>query len=78
MANQPKVLAGALDIDSSEKAAGFVRFCDAFNIPILTFVDVPGFLPGKEQEFHRDHPARSEAAVRVRGGHSAADDGDRP
>jgi acetyl-CoA/propionyl-CoA carboxylase carboxyl transferase subunit len=52
IANQPKVLAGTLDIDSSEKASRFVRFCDAFNIPILTFVDVPGFLPGKEQEFH--------------------------
>ncbi|GBC87016.1 Propionyl-CoA carboxylase beta chain [bacterium HR12] len=51
VANQPKVLAGTLDIDSSEKASRFVRFCDAFNIPLLTFVDVPGFLPGKEQEF---------------------------
>ncbi len=52
VANQPKVLAGTLDIDSAEKASRFVRFCDAFNIPIVTFVDVPGFLPGKEQEFH--------------------------
>ncbi len=51
VANQPKVLAGTLDIDSSEKASRFVRFCDAFNIPLVTFVDVPGFLPGKEQEF---------------------------
>jgi propionyl-CoA carboxylase beta subunit len=50
VANQPAVLAGCLDIDSSRKAARFVRFCDAFNIPILTFVDVPGFLPGSEQE----------------------------
>ncbi len=49
--NQPKVLAGTLDIDASEKASRFVRFCDAFNIPILTFVDVPGFLPGTTQEF---------------------------
>ncbi len=48
--NQPMALAGVLDIDSSEKAARFVRFCDAFNIPILTFVDVPGFLPGVDQE----------------------------
>jgi len=48
--NQPKVLAGVLDIDSSTKAARFVRFCDAFNIPLLTFVDVPGFLPGTAQE----------------------------
>src|SRR6266545_1697857 len=49
--NQPKVLAGTLDINSSIKAARFVRFCDAFNIPLLTFVDVPGFLPGIEQEY---------------------------
>src|SRR5207244_9784669 len=52
VANQPKVLAGTLDIDASEKASRFVRFCDAFNIPILTFVDVPGFLPGTTQEFN--------------------------
>ena len=51
VANQPMVLAGCLDIDSSRKAARFVRFCDCFNIPILTFVDVPGFLPGMGQEF---------------------------
>jgi methylmalonyl-CoA carboxyltransferase large subunit len=50
LANQPCVLAGALDIDASDKAARFVRFCNAFNIPLLTFVDVPGFLPGVEQE----------------------------
>jgi propionyl-CoA carboxylase beta chain len=50
VANQPAVLAGVLDIDSSEKAARFVRFCDAFNIPVITFVDVPGFLPGTTQE----------------------------
>jgi acetyl-CoA carboxylase carboxyltransferase component len=50
VANQPAVLAGTLDISASEKAARFVRFCDAFNIPILTFVDVPGFLPGVDQE----------------------------
>ncbi|MBT3390934.1 MAG: acyl-CoA carboxylase subunit beta [Chloroflexi bacterium] len=50
VANQPAHLAGVLDIDSSEKAARFVRFCDSFNIPILTFVDVPGFLPGTDQE----------------------------
>jgi len=50
VANQPMVLAGVLDINSSKKAARFVRFCDAFNIPILTFVDVPGFLPGTNQE----------------------------
>ncbi|MCX6609675.1 MAG: acyl-CoA carboxylase subunit beta [Acidobacteria bacterium] len=51
VANQPAVLAGCLDINSSVKAARFVRFCDAFNIPIVTFEDVPGFLPGTEQEF---------------------------
>jgi propionyl-CoA carboxylase beta chain len=51
LANQPKVLAGVLDIKSSTKGARFVRFCDAFNIPIITFEDVPGFLPGTEQEF---------------------------
>ena len=50
VANQPAVLAGVLDIDASTKAARFVRFCDAFNIPIVTFVDVPGFLPGLAQE----------------------------
>jgi propionyl-CoA carboxylase beta chain len=51
VANQPQVLAGVLDIDSSTKAARFVRFCDAFNIPLITFEDVPGFLPGTAQEF---------------------------
>ena len=51
VANQPIVLAGCLDIDSSRKAARFVRFCDCFNIPIVTFVDVPGFLPGTAQEY---------------------------
>ncbi|MDO5604668.1 MAG: acyl-CoA carboxylase subunit beta [Paracoccus sp. (in: a-proteobacteria)] len=51
VANQPMVLAGCLDIDSSRKAARFVRFCDAFEIPILTLVDVPGFLPGTAQEY---------------------------
>ncbi|HMQ24704.1 MAG TPA: carboxyl transferase domain-containing protein, partial [Acidimicrobiales bacterium] len=49
--NQPMVLAGVLDIEASEKGARFVRTCDAFNIPILTFVDVPGFLPGVDQEY---------------------------
>ncbi|MET0313543.1 MAG: carboxyl transferase domain-containing protein, partial [Hansschlegelia sp.] len=50
VANQPQVLAGVLDIDSSRKAARFVRFCDAFEIPLVTFVDVPGFMPGTKQE----------------------------
>ncbi len=51
VANQPLVLAGVLDINASRKAARFVRFCDCFNIPILTLVDVPGFLPGTAQEY---------------------------
>ncbi len=51
VANQPAVLAGVLDIDASMKAARFVRFCDCFNIPLVTFVDVPGFLPGTDQEY---------------------------
>jgi len=50
VANQPRVSAGTLDIDAAEKAARFVRFCDSFNLPIITFVDVPGFMPGTEQE----------------------------
>jgi propionyl-CoA carboxylase beta chain len=52
VANQPTQFAGTLDIDASEKAARFVRTCDAFNIPVLTFVDVPGFLPGTDQEWN--------------------------
>jgi len=52
VSNQPQVLAGVLDIESSEKAARFVRTCDAFNIPIVTFVDVPGFMPGVDQEYN--------------------------
>ena len=51
VANQPLVLAGCLDIDASRKAARFVRFCDCFNIPLVTLVDVPGFLPGMTQEW---------------------------
>jgi methylmalonyl-CoA decarboxylase subunit alpha len=51
IANQPKVLAGCLDTDSSDKAARFIRTCDAFNVPLLTIADVPGYLPGKQQEW---------------------------
>jgi len=51
VANQPNFLAGVLDIDASKKAARFVRFCDCFNVPIVTLVDVPGFLPGSQQEY---------------------------
>ncbi|MCH8055842.1 MAG: methylmalonyl-CoA carboxyltransferase, partial [Deltaproteobacteria bacterium] len=50
VANQPMFLAGSLDVDASDKAARFIRFCDAFNIPVITLMDVPGFLPGKQQE----------------------------
>ena len=50
VANQPLVLAGVLDVDSSDKAARFIRYCDAFNIPIITLVDLPGYLPGVDQE----------------------------
>jgi len=52
VANQPAVLAGCLDISASRKAARFVRFCDAFNLPLVTFVDTPGFLPGTDQELN--------------------------
>jgi acetyl-CoA carboxylase carboxyltransferase component len=52
IANQPMHLAGALDVDASDKASRFIRFCDAFNLPVLTFVDIPGYLPGVDQE-HR-------------------------
>ena len=52
VANQPAVLAGVLDIESSRKGARFVRFCDSFNIPLVTLVDVPGFLPGTDQEWN--------------------------
>ena len=52
VANQPMVLAGSLDVDASDKAARFVRFCDSFNIPLVVLVDVPGFWPSKDQEQH--------------------------
>ena len=51
VANQPSVMAGALDIDASDKAARFIRFCNAFNMPLVTLVDVPGFMPGLQQEY---------------------------
>jgi propionyl-CoA carboxylase beta chain len=72
--NQPHALAGVLDIDSSVKAARFVRTCDAFNIPLVTFVDVPGFLPGTDQEWRlrrhelKAHPRRLQLRVADRGG----------
>jgi acetyl-CoA carboxylase carboxyltransferase component len=52
IANQPQVLAGCLDVDAADKATRFIRFCDAFNIPLLTIADVPGYLPGSDQEWH--------------------------
>ena len=52
IANQPKVLAGCLDVNAADKASRFIRFCDAFNIPLLTIADVPGYLPGSDQEWH--------------------------
>ena len=51
IANQPMIMAGCLDIDASDKATRFIRFCDAFNIPMLTIADVPGYLPGSHQEW---------------------------
>ena len=71
-----RILAGTLDIDASVKAARFVRFCDAFNIPLVTFEDVPGFLPGTRAGVRRHHPPRREAAVRVRRGDGAEGDRD--
>ena len=68
VANQPTQFAGCLDIDASEKAARFVRTCDAFNVPVLTFVDVPGFLPGHRPGVGRHHPPRRQADLRLRRG----------
>ena len=65
VAQQPAVLAGALDIDASVKAARFVRTCDAFNVPLVTFVDVPGLPARRRPGARRHHPARREAAVRL-------------
>ena len=77
IANQPSVLAGALDINASDKGARFIRFCNAFNIPLVTLVDVPGFLPGVRPGIRRHHPPRRQAAVRLLGRHrSQAHGGD--
>ena len=65
VANQPMVLAGVLDSDASRKAARFVRFCDCFGIPLVTFVDVPGFLPGHRAGIWRPHQARRQAPLRL-------------
>ena len=74
--NQPSQLAGVLDISASEKAARFVRFCDAFNIPILTLMDVPGLPARHLAGVGRNHPPRREAAVRLHRGDGAEADGD--
>ena len=74
VANQPMVLAGCLDIHSSIKAARFVRFCDAFGIPILTFVDVPGFMPGTRPGTRRNHQARSKTSVCLCGSNDSESD----
>ena len=76
VANQPLHLAGTLDINASEKAARFVRTCDAFNIPVLTFVDVPGLPARHLTGVGRHHPARRQAALRLRGGDRAQAHGD--
>ena len=73
VANQPAVLAGCLDIDASVKGARFVRFCDAFNIPLITFEDVPGFPAGRAAGARRHHPRRREAALRLRRSDGAED-----
>ena len=78
VANQPLVLAGCLDIKSSIKAARFVRFCDAFNIPVVTFVDVPGLHAGHHAGIRRHHQARRQAALRLRRVHRAEGYRDHP
>ena len=69
--NQPAYMAGVLDINASMKAARFVRFCDCFNVPLVTFVDVPGFLPGTDQEYGGIIKHGAKLAVRLRRGHCA-------
>ena len=69
--NQPSYLAGVLDIDASAKAARFVRFCDCFNIPLVTLVDVPGFMPGVEQEYGGIIRHGAQADLRLRRSHCA-------
>ena len=76
VANQPNEVAGVLDIDASDKGARFVRFCDSFNIPILTLVDVPGFHARQRAGAGRYHPTWCEDALRVFGGYGSEDHGD--
>ena len=75
VANQPAFLAGVLDIDASVKAARFVRFCDCFNIPLITFEDVPGLSAGRQSGTSRHHPPRCKTALRVCRGDRAKDHG---
>ena len=78
VANQPMQFAGTLDIDASEKAARFVRTCDAFNVPVLTFVDVPGFLPGTSQEWDGIIRRGAKLHLRLRRGDRAEGHGHHP
>ena len=75
VANQPSVMAGVLDIDASDKSARFVRFCNAFNIPLVTFVDVPGFLARRGAGAWRHYSSRRQAAVCIFGRHGSQDHG---
>ncbi len=75
VANQPAFLAGVLDINASVKGARFVRFCDAFNIPLITFEDVPGFLPGTQQEYGGIIRHGAKLLYRLRRSHRAEDHG---
>ena len=72
IANNPRSGAGVLDVNSSDKAARFIRFCDAFNIPLLTFIDLPGYMPGTQQEW-AGHPPRRQDALRLLRGHRPED-----
>ncbi len=78
VANQPAVLAGTLDIDASIKGARFVRFCDCFNIPIITFEDVPGFLPGTKQEYGGIIKHGAKLLICLRGSHGTENHSDNP
>jgi hypothetical protein len=75
VANQPMVLAGCIDIKASIKATHFIRICDAYNVPIITLQDVPGFLPGTRPGVRRHHPQRRAHDLRLQRGHRAQADG---
>ena len=74
VAQQPAVLAGVLDVEASQKSARFVRFCDAFNIPLIVLEDVPGFMPGLDPRAWRNYSAWCQAALCLFGGHGAQSD----